>query len=95
MLQLIAQALPTPDTLASFGTAGLMGAMWLWERRTSTQREQQLDATHARILADRVELDALMSLVRQNTETLSRLVTLHEQTLIRVRGSAVATPPRA
>lgn len=72
--------------LANLGTAGLMGAMWLWERRTSRQRDQQLDESHSRILADRIQLDQLITLVRQNTEALTRLTTTQEQFLHRLSG---------
>src|SRR3954462_5142754 len=61
------------DQLTNLGAAGLMGAMWLWERRTSRQREQQLDEAHTRILSDRVQLSELMDVVRQNTEAITRL----------------------
>jgi hypothetical protein len=64
---------PGLDQLMNLGAAGLMGAMWLWERRTSRQREQQLDEAHTRILSDRVQLGELMDVVRQNTEALVRL----------------------
>jgi hypothetical protein len=47
--------------------------MWLWERRTSRVREEQLDDAHARIMADRVMLDQLMDVVRQNTAAMSKL----------------------
>lgn len=72
--------------LANFGTAGLMGAMWLWERRTSRQRDQQLDESHSRILSDRIQLDQLITLVRQNTEALTRLTTTQEQLFQRFSG---------
>src|SRR5687768_5832870 len=61
------------DGFASFGVAGLMGAMWLWERRTSQKRELQIDEAHARILGDRVQLEQLMSVIRQNAEAITRL----------------------
>ncbi len=67
---------PAFDSFTSFGAAGLMGAMWLWERRTSRQREQQLDEAHSRILGDRVQLGELMDVVRQNTEAITRLCQL-------------------
>ena len=67
--------------IASFGVAGLMGAMWLWERRTSTKREQQIDEAHARILADGVQLDQLMAVVRQNAEAITRLAATQDQLL--------------
>jgi hypothetical protein len=69
------------DTLASLGAAGLMGAMWLWERRTSQKREQQLDEAHARILGDGVQLEQLMTVVRQNAEAIARLCTTQDQLL--------------
>ena len=69
-----------PD-LTSLGAAGLMGAMWLWERRTSQKRESQLDEAHARILGDRVQLEQLMSVVRQNAEAIARLCTTQDQLL--------------
>ena len=72
--------------LANLGTAGLMGAMWLWERRTSRQRDQQLDESHSRILADRIQLDQLITLVRPNTEALTRLTPPQEQFLQRFSG---------
>lgn len=71
-----------PETLfnqfASFGAAGLMGAMWLWERRSSARREQQLDESHARIVTDAAKIDALVELIRQNTQAMTRLTALLE-----------------
>ena len=73
------QSQPPVDQLTSLGAAGLMGAMWLWERRTSRVREQQLDEAHTRIVSDRVQLEQLIDVVRQNTEVMSRLCTTQEQ----------------
>jgi hypothetical protein len=67
------------DQLTNLGAAGIMGAMWLWERRTSRQREQQIDESHARILGDRVQLEELISVVRQNTEAMARFSAAQEQ----------------
>ena len=58
-----------------------MGAMWLWERRTSQKRESQIDEAHARILGDRVSIDQLMGVIRQNAEAISRLCTTQDQLL--------------
>jgi len=52
---------------ASFGAAGLMGAMWLWERRLSRLREAQLTDAHGRILRDEQRLSKLVQVVEQNT----------------------------
>ena len=67
-----------PD-FTSFGAAGMMGAMWLWERKTSRQREEQLDEAHVRILGDRVQLEELISVVRQNVEAMTRLSAIQDQ----------------
>jgi hypothetical protein len=79
-------ALPLTD-LTGLGTSGVMGAMWLWERRTSRQREQQLDEAHARIMADKTQLDQLVSLVRQNTEALTHLASTQDHLLRRLEQS--------
>jgi len=55
--------------LASFGAAGLMGAMWLWERKLSRLREEQLSEAHNRILRDEQRLASLVKVVEQNTTT--------------------------
>jgi pyruvate carboxylase len=65
--------------LTSLGAAGIMGAMWLWERRSSRAREEQLDEAHARILADRVQLEQLIEVVRDNTQAMTRLTASVEQ----------------
>ena len=69
------------DSITSLGAAGFMGAMWLWERRNSQKREQQLDEAHARILGDGVQLEQLMTVVRQNAEAIARLCTTQDQLL--------------
>jgi len=58
--------------LASFGAAGLMGAMWLWERRLSGLREYQLNQSHERILRDEERLGRLIQVVEDNTAAIAR-----------------------
>ena len=70
---LFLQTVPTFDQFTSLGMAGVMGAMWLWERRTSRVREQQIDDAHARIMNDRILLNELIDVVQQNTEAITRL----------------------
>ncbi len=65
--------------LASFGTAGLMGAMWLWERRLSRTREQQLSDTHERILRDEQRLSKLTQVVEQNTVAITRFTEIQRE----------------
>jgi len=57
--------------LASFGAAGLMGAMWLWERKVSRLREEQLTDAHDRILRDEQRLSKLVHVVEQNTAAIT------------------------
>ncbi len=58
--------------LASFGTAGLMGAMWLWERKLSQTRERQLSEAHSRIVRDEERLEKFTQVVEQNTTAIAR-----------------------
>lgn len=58
--------------LASFGAAGLMGAMWLWERKLSRLREEQLTESHERIRRDEERLAKLTQVVEQNTTAITR-----------------------
>jgi len=67
--------------LTSLGAAGIMGAMWLWGRRQSQQRDQQLDESHTRILGDRVQLEQLIEVVKSNAEAMTRLGTVQDQLL--------------
>jgi hypothetical protein len=82
VLKLLGDLSTTPlDSLTSLGAAGLMGAMWLWERSTSQKRDAQIDEAHARILGDRVQLEQLMNVVRQNAEALTKLCATQDQLL--------------
>ena len=58
--------------VASFGAAGLMGAMWLWERRNSRLREEQLSDAHHRVMRDEERLGKLIEVVEHNTAALTR-----------------------
>lgn len=61
-----------PD-LASLGAAGLMGMMWLWERRQSYARDRQIREAHGRILRDEQRLAKLTQVVEQSTAALTRM----------------------
>jgi hypothetical protein len=84
LLHLLLDAVPVAspgigvDQFTNLSMAGLMGAMWLWERRNSRQREQQIDEAHGRIVGDRVQLEQLLDVVRQNTEAMTRLASVQE-----------------
>lgn len=61
------------DVLVQFGAAGLMGAMWLVERRASAKREAQLGVAHEKLLGQLEERAALIEVVRDNTRALAML----------------------
>lgn len=58
------------ESLVQFGVAGLMGALWVWERAYSRRREQQLNAAHEMIIHGRDQMRIVMHTVRRNTEAL-------------------------
>lgn len=60
--------------VAQFGMAGLMGLLWILERRHSSQRERELSEAHTRILEQREELSELIAVVRDNTTAMTSLV---------------------
>jgi hypothetical protein len=64
--------------LTSFGAAGLMGAMWLIERRLSRRRESQLDDAHDRICRDEKRLDVLTDVVGRNNAAIVKFLQ-HQQ----------------
>ncbi len=67
--------------LAQFGTAGLVGWLWLAERRGAQERERQLGEAHARLVLDReharLAIDELVRVVKENTRAVAAL--LHQQ----------------
>ena len=76
------QATP-PDLLnvAQFGVAGLMGALWYWERKYSRQREDQLTESHAAILAQREHLQAILNALQSNTTAITQFTHVQEEIL--------------
>lgn len=63
----------TTTTLTQFGTAGLMGWMWLTERRAAAERERQLSEAHERLLQERRGVDVAVQALRDNTRALAAL----------------------
>lgn len=75
----LAEMLPSVGDLASLGSAGLMGALWIWERRLSRSREAQLTQVHDRLMQERGQMRLMASLIRRNTNALSRLQATQDQ----------------
>jgi hypothetical protein len=61
------------SSLTQFGTAGLIGAMWLLERRLSADRERQLREAHEKIMSERRSLDLALEVLTSNTRALASL----------------------
>lgn len=72
-----------PDlfNIAQFGVAGLMGALWWWERKYSRQREEQLTEAHTLILNQREHLQALLDALQGNTRVISQFTAVQEEIL--------------
>ena len=61
--------------ITQLGTAGLVAWMWLTERRAGAARERQLSEAHERLLEQRTQVDALMTLVADNTRAVTAVET--------------------
>lgn len=58
---------------AQFGVAGLIGWMWLCERRAAAARERQLTELHERLVRERSHLRLVVRTLRANTRALTAL----------------------
>ena len=56
--------------LTQLGAAGLIGLLWILERRHAATRDRQLDEAHQRLLRQNHELDVLLRVVAQNTRAI-------------------------
>jgi len=68
------EVLSIVSDLTSFGAAGLMGAMWLCERKLNRDREQQLTDAHHRIGRDEERLAKLTEVIDRNTSAITSFV---------------------
>jgi hypothetical protein len=59
--------------LAQFGPAGLMGLLWIMERRHAALRERQLSESHSRIAQQEDAGRILLEVVRDNTRAITSL----------------------
>ena len=69
------------EPVTQFGIAGLMGVLWMWERMHSRRRERELSEAHELLMRQRDTLDALLTLIRQNTRAIEQF----EQTQIHLK----------
>lgn len=84
-------------TLTQFGVAGLIGWMWLSERRAAAERERHLAEAHERIAQERVAMNAVLEALRDNTRVLGGVeATLRglERRLARADAASARRPAR-
>ena len=63
----------TVTALTQFGAAGLIGMLWVFERRHAAARDRQLNESHQKLVGQERELDALLTVVKENTRAISTL----------------------
>lgn len=59
--------------MSQFGPAGLMGLLWILERRHAGVRERQLSEAHRQLVGGQQQITALLDLVRDNTRAIVTL----------------------
>lgn len=59
--------------LTQFGAAGLIGVLWILERRHAAVRDRQLDEAHRKIVTSERDLEALLNVVKENTKAINTL----------------------
>ena len=59
--------------VAQFGSAGLIGWMWLTERRGAAERDRQVAELHQRILQERECVTACLDALKDNTRAITAL----------------------
>ena len=58
---------------AQLGAAGLIGWMWLTERRAGAARDRQLCEVHERLVQERTHVDVLVRTIEGNAKALATL----------------------
>ena len=59
--------------VTQFGAAGLIGVLWIVERRHAMQRDRQLDEAHRLIAQLHSETESLLTVVKENTRAITAL----------------------
>jgi len=61
------------SAIAQLGAAGLIGWMWLTERRAAAARERQLTEVHDRLVQERTGVELLVRVIEENAKALATL----------------------
>jgi hypothetical protein len=80
-------------SLAQLGAAGLIGWMWLTERRAAAQREAQLTQAHDKLMQERRALELVIAAIHDNTRVLTTLE-VGQRTLISMLSKGATTALR-
>ena len=80
-LKLVTEAAP-------IGAVGVVAWMWLAERRGAQDRDRIITEAHARVMEQQMRLDALVTLVRDNTRAVTSLEHSHRHLIRAVRALA-------
>ena len=59
--------------LSQFGAAGLIGVLWILERRWAATRTRELSEAHQRILTSDRDYDVLIDVIKENTRAITAL----------------------
>lgn len=78
--------------LAQFGPAGLIGLLWIVERRHASSRERQLNEAHRKLAAQNGSLEALLAVVKDNTRAIVTLEQTQRQLIDLARALAQRAP---
>ncbi len=63
----------TVTAFTQFGAAGLIGVLWVMERRYAAHRDRQLDEAHRKLIGQERVLEALLTVVKENTKAINTL----------------------
>ena len=63
----------TVTAFTQFGAAGLIGVLWVMERRYAAHRDRQLDEAHRKLIGPERDLEALLTVVKENTKAINTL----------------------
>jgi hypothetical protein len=61
------------SVITQFGAAGLIGVLWIIERRHAMSRDRQLDEAHRQLTSARSESESLLTVVKENTRAITAL----------------------
>lgn len=75
--------------LAQFGPAGLIGLLWIAERRHAAARERQLSESHAKLVAQDQAMQSMVGVIKENTRAIVTLEQTQRQLIEMARDWSV------